>query len=144
MHPCSGAIRLERPRPVHWERTLDDVDVEAPGAVELGELRYLLELPAQGRLEALPEARAESGRSVGELLRRSVDRLPVGEVGRVRHVVEHDLGRPADCEGLLDAHEVRIPGYLRPVKCAGRDTESGAAFARRSGVATRRLLKRNG
>jgi len=80
VHPRSGAVRRERPCPVDWEPPLDDVHAQALGPDELGEFGHLLELPAQRRLEALPEAGAKTRGSFRELLRRGVSRLPIGEV----------------------------------------------------------------
>ena len=115
VHPRAVAGGLERPRPVHRELPLDDVHAHEARTVELGEFRDLLKLPAHGRLQALTEPRAEARRPVGELLRRGVCRLPIGEVGRVRHVIEHDLGRSGDGEDLLDVHPRGVPAAVRTV-----------------------------
>ena len=104
VHPRPGAVGLEGPRPVDRLRALHDVHVDAPRAVELGELDDLFELAATGRLRALAHARAEPGRTVGELLHRRLRGLPLGEVRRVGEVVEYDLRGTGDGECLLDVH----------------------------------------
>src|SRR6266511_6407240 len=78
--------------------TLDDVRVDAHRSVELGEFDDLLELLPAGGLRALPDTRAELRRSVCQLLYRRLGRLPSGEVGRVREVIEDDFRRLADGE----------------------------------------------
>ena len=67
VHPCSVAVRLERPGSVDRIGALDDVDMDAPRPVELGELDDLLELLAARRLCALANTRTQARR-----LRRSV------------------------------------------------------------------------
>src|SRR5215210_4817326 len=112
-HPCPVTVRLERPRSVDWLGPLDDVHVDPHRPVELGELDDLLDLLAARGLRTLPDTRTPPRTSACALLHRRLGLLPLGQLRRVREVIEHNLRRPAHGERLLNAHACLLPFRAR-------------------------------
>jgi hypothetical protein len=99
-----------------WLKTHVPSTAEPAGPVELGELDDLNELPRPGRLGPLPHPVPLPGLAVAQHFDPRLRRLPIAQIGGVRHVVEHRLGRTRHGEHLLEAHRCSVS----PCDRAGR------------------------